>query len=604
MNSNSIVDILNNISSSCNKKKEKYKNVGGTKVSVHFKKKEELKNIKMNKEELLKKNKSNPLPESVRFKNGTTVEYSSSNVVSSVRAPKVEKEILDNINIENTKRGNISGRINDKISNKISNKIRDKMNDKINDKISNKVNDKNNDKIYNKMNNKNKRRQDRHKEKYLCSLTSPSERYDKNMVSNHYLLSQSCAYLRFKCAREANINLSKIGKNKNIIMDHHIANDNNENSTKYVNKISMHNYPYNIIVKKKRKRDASSKINEEQNVLLGKPNCSMMYSTLYNDTHVSIEDINGMTKCQSEKYMYDLLYEHDNKNRIDSINRTKYDGTSFPEAYEIFEKEKHINSSGVSSSSINNKDSSVNGNNRCRKTISCMHRGETSSQGNKNESNNVFELMKIKFIMDQNERSSYKRDEKFFYSNCNNNNNKFIKFLMTEIKIEIKVYKLILLLLILILVLSFSKSVSNYIVITRKCYNIYENPIKSVKRLLKFMIIALKIGYKFSLPLILYTLSFFSYIITRTFVILNIPIVLLLLYCKFVLKIEEYTIRLYIAFLVNIYKYIVFQFAYIFKKFAKDICLADFLSLIYKSYCFIFICMCKILQKLYDHMNN
>lgn len=178
-------------------------------------------------------------------------------------------------------------------------------------------------------------------------------------------------------------------------------------------------------------------------------------------------------------------------------------------------------------------------------------------------------------------------------------NNIFIKFIMSEININIKVYKLFIILIVFIL-LSLSKNIQSYAVVTRKCYNIYESPFKSTKRLLKYMIIVLKILYKCILPIFSYILSYIFGAIIKIFIILNIPICIFILYWKFILKNEGSNIKFYFQICFKIYMYIIMQVAHIFKNYTQTKLLTDLLSLSYKIYQLIFIYICRFFIKFYN----
>ncbi|CAA9987915.1 conserved Plasmodium membrane protein, unknown function [Plasmodium knowlesi strain H] len=426
----------------------------------------------------------------------------------------------------------------------------------------------------------NERSQDVSEEKHLISSTTSSDWYDKNMYRNYYLLNKSCAYLKSKCVRDTVLDPYGMQGEERINGNHQVnlRNQNDENDEKDCHACT-HSYPYdNAEVDKK--RAFHFKIDKEKASDLGTYNGNMssdilLYSSEYDDG-----------KYPNKIETYDFLKECDYENGTNSVDRTKYDddGSSL-EMLHIPEKEKYTNISNIKNFSV--------------RTHSYRQSGETYAQQKKTSSSNMSQLMKIKFLINKKKNSSNRKNKSFPFSDYKNNNT-LVKFLMAEIKIETKLYKLILFLFLLIL-LSLFKDMSKYIVITRKCYNIYESPIKSIKRILKCVIWALKIGYKFTSPFILYMLSFFGVIIFRIFLLLNIPIFLLLLYCKFFLKNEESLVKLYLLFVVNMYKYIVTHFVHILKNYSNDICFRDFLSVICLSFHFIFVSLYRIVHRIYTH---
>ncbi|GAB66188.1 hypothetical protein PCYB_083490 [Plasmodium cynomolgi strain B] len=413
-------------------------------------------------------------------------------------------------------------------------------------------------------------------QKHLSSPTSSSDWYDKNMYSNYYLLNKSCAYLKSKCVKDTVLDPYRMEEERTN--GNHQANLRYENDEKDGH-TCVQSYPYDN-AKVRKKRTFHFKIDKEKASDLGTCNGNissdiLLYNSEYDDG-----------KYQDKIETYDFLKECEYENGTNSADRTKYDddGSSL-EMLHILEKEKDTNISDIQNFSV--------------RTHSYRHSGETYAEQKKPSSSNMSKLMKIKFLINKKKNSSNRKNGSSPFSDYKNNNT-FVKFLMAEIKIETKLYKLILFLFLLIL-LSLFKDMSNYIVITRKCYNIYENPIKSIKRILKCVIWALKIGHKFSSPFILYMLSFFGVIIFRILLLLNIPIFLLLLYCKFFLKNEEPTVKLYLLFVVNMYKYIVFHFVHILKNYSNHICFRDFLSVIYVSFHFIFVSLYRIVHRIYAH---
>ncbi|ANQ07791.1 Uncharacterized protein PCOAH_00020830 [Plasmodium coatneyi] len=415
--------------------------------------------------------------------------------------------------------------------------------------------------------------QDVREEKHLRSPTSSSDWYDKNMYRNYYLLNKSCAYLKSKCVRDTVLDPYGMEVEERINGSYQ-ANLRDENGH-----TCGRSYPYDN-TKVRKKRAFHFKIDKEKASDLGTYNGNMSSDILlYN------------SQCDYGKYpdkieTYDFLEECEYENGTNSADQTKYDdGGSSLEMLHILENEKDNNISDMKNLSV--------------RKHSYRHRGETYSELKKPSSRNMSQLMKIKFLIDKKKNSSKRKNASSPFSHYKNNST-LVKFLMAEIKIETKLYKLILFLFLLIF-LSLFKDMPKYIVITRKCYNIYESPIKSIKRILKYVIWALKIGYKFTSPFILYMLSFFGVIIFRIFLLLNIPIFLLLFYCKFFLKNEEPTVKLYLLFVVNMYKYIVFHFAHILKNYSNDICFRDFLSVICVSFHFIFVSLYRIVHRIYTH---
>ncbi|EUD65623.1 hypothetical protein C922_03869 [Plasmodium inui San Antonio 1] len=424
----------------------------------------------------------------------------------------------------------------------------------------------------------NERDQEVSEEKHLSSPTSCSDSYDKNMYSNYYLLNKSCAYLKSKCVRDTVLDPYTMEVEERINGNHQ-ANLGDENDEKDCH-TCVESYPYDN-EKVPKKRAFHFKIDkEEKDSDLG----------TYNG-NVSSDILLYNSECDDGKYpdkieTYDSLKECEYENGTNSADRTKYDddASSF-EMLHIFENEKDTNISDIKNFSM--------------RTHCYRHSGERYAEQKKASSSNMSQLMKIKFLINKRKNSSNRKNASCPFCD-HKNNNIFVKFLTAEIKIETKIYKLILFLYLLIL-LSLFKDISNYIVITRKCYNIYENPIKSIKRILKCVIWALKIGYKFTCPFILYLLSFFGVIIFRTFLLLNIPIFLLLLYCKFFLKNEDSTVKLYLLFVVNMYKYIVFHLVHILKNYSNHICFRDFLSVLCVSFHFIFVSLYRIVHRIYTN---
>ncbi|KJP89646.1 hypothetical protein AK88_00604 [Plasmodium fragile] len=424
----------------------------------------------------------------------------------------------------------------------------------------------------------NERDQDVLEEKHLRSPTSSSDWYDKNMYRNYYLLNKSCSYLKSKCDRDTVLDPYRMEVEERINGNHQF-NLRDENDEKDGHMCAQ-SYPYDK-EKVRKKRAFHFKIDKEKASDLGTYNGSMssdmlLYNSEYDDG-----------KYPDKTETYDFLKECDYENGTNSADRTKYDddGSSL-EMLHTLEYEKDTNISDIKNFPV--------------RTRSYRHRGETyAEKKNISSSSNMSQLMQIKYLINKKKNSSNRKNGNSPFYDYKNNNT-FVKLLMTEIKIETKLYNLILFLFLLI-VLSLFKDISNYIVITRKCYNIYENPIKSIKRILKCVIWALKIGYKCTSPFILYMLSFFGVIIFRTFLLLNIPIFLLLFYCKFFLKNDDSSVKLYLLFVVNIYKYIVFHFVHILKNYSNNICFRDFLSVICVSFHFIFFSLYRIVHKIYTN---
>ncbi|KMZ99914.1 hypothetical protein PVNG_04554 [Plasmodium vivax North Korean] len=416
----------------------------------------------------------------------------------------------------------------------------------------------------------------RGEEKHLSSPASSSDWYDKNMYSHYYLLNKSCAYLKSKCVRDTLLDSYRMEVEERISGNHqanlHDENDERDGHT------CVQSYPYDN-AKVVKKRAFHFAIDKEKAPDLETHNGNMssdilLYNSEYDDG-----------KYPHRIETYDSL-KGECENGTNSADRTKYDDDeSSLEMLHILENEKENNISDINNFSV--------------RTHSYRHSEETYAEQKKTSSSSMSQLMKIKFLINKKKNSSNGKNGNSPFSDYKNNNT-FVKILMAEIKIETKLYKLILFLFLLIL-LSLFKDMSNYIVITRKCYNIYENPIKSIKRILKYAIWGLKIGYKFSSPFILYMLSFFGVIIFRTFLLLNIPLLLLLLYCKFFLKNEEPTVKLYLLFVVNMYKYIVFHFVHILKNYSNGICFRDFLPVVCVSFHFFFVSLYRIVRKIYAH---
>ncbi|CRG98743.1 conserved Plasmodium protein, unknown function [Plasmodium relictum] len=416
-------------------------------------------------------------------------------------------------------------------------------------------------------------KENNNKKHYLKSHYSSSEMSNRNMY-NHYLFNKSYTYLKSKYIKEKNFDLEKMAKNK--VAMNNIVDFKNEINIKNVNKY-IHNTTCDIKIKKK--RISKEKLNEEKSSI--EEHNYLKSSIIHNNGYDNSNYVNGLSSYKDKKYNYDLFGTYENESCSNSQNRIK---CFFLEKNEFSKNKKYTNNSEIN---INLPQNSM----KCYEEI-CSKEDEYII-------NDTSQLMEVDLLINSDKRLSDRKENSLFYDY--NNSNKFTKFLMAEIKIETKLYKLILFILILIL-LSLSKNISNYIVITRKCYNVYENPIKSIRRILKFLFIALKICYKFCLPVHFYMVSFLFIIILRIFVILNIPICFLLLYAKFVLRNEESTAKLYFIFLLNIYKYFVFQFSYFLKNFTEQFFLSEILTLIYKSFCLAFICMCKVLQKFYNHV--
>ncbi|SBT76821.1 conserved Plasmodium protein, unknown function [Plasmodium ovale] len=565
MKSNSIFPNLSNFSSSYNEQNEEFKSVDHVKMSVlHRRTVQKRTYSKVNTDTSFIKHEYNFPPEAAMLHNSNDdimIKRSSSNFFYNVKTPKTSRDIL----------------------------YRDYTGDIMKNKL----------KL--KMRNKSRGEKDNYKEKYLYSRTCSSKRYDRNMYSNHFLLNKSCAYLKSKCVRKTNFDLEEIGKKKkkNILMHNLNTNNiNNQSDVKDGNETKQN--CLHDVVKRKKENTFLFKINEEQNSVGRKSNRSIHSNTLTSVECDSNRGINKHMQNQHGKCAYDLLKEYEDEYRKNCFSRGKRDDGCPTATSDIFEKkDMHISEINHHQNNVDNGNFGENADDDGVPKI-LQHSGEVYSQGNSHFTNSMHGLMKIKLLINKNRKSSRKKNGKYFLSDCKENN-KFVKFLMAEVKIETQLYKLILFLLVLIL-LSWSKNISDYVVITRKCYNVYESPIKSVKRLIKYILITLKIGYKFSLPLVLYMVSFLYVLIIRTFVILNIPILILIIYCKFFLKNEESIIRIYFVFVSKMYKYLVFKLVHIFKNCTKEMYLNDFLSVIYNSFLFIFIYIYITLQKLYNHM--
>ncbi|CRG94310.1 conserved Plasmodium protein, unknown function [Plasmodium gallinaceum] len=413
-------------------------------------------------------------------------------------------------------------------------------------------------------------KENRYKKKCLNNYSS-SEISHRNMY-NHYLFNKSYTYLKSKYVKEKSFDLEKIEKNKVTI--HNMVDFKNEINVKNINKHTCKN---TCDLRTKKKRISKEKLNAEKSSSEEKDNY-LKSNISHNDDYGYNNHVSGLSLYENKNY--DSFVEYISESSNNSLNRTEYVSL---EKNEPSESKKYTNNSEKN-------------NNSPQDSMKCC--GERYSKGNKCTINDNSELMEVDLLINS-EKKSHNRRKLIFYNY--DDKKKFTEFLMAEIKIETKMYKLILFIFILILLL-LSKNISNYIVITRKCYNIYENPIKSIRRILKFIFIALKICYKFCCPLYFYLISFLFIIVLRIFVILNIPIIFLLLYAKFVLRNEESTARLYFIFLFNIYKYFVFQFSYFFKNFTEQIFLSDSLTFISRSVGLAISCMCKVLQKLYNHI--
>ncbi|GAW80674.1 hypothetical protein, conserved [Plasmodium gonderi] len=614
MDGNSIFKILSDFSNSYVEKIQKNKNDNDTNTSLLCNRKEAaLHNSKVNIENLYIKNEYNCLSKQDMFNKHTAVEPLKSNISNNLEKPegqsgkklgshyvedtsghKLRQKMASKMRhvarkgVEQMGRENVKQNVKEKMEQKIRSNAAQKMvSQKMRQHASEKTGKDNvmlcvEPKDETHVNEQNK---DTDEEKYLCSPNCSAEWYEKNMYSNYYLLNKSCSYLKSKCVRETIFDSCRIRGGKRII-ENNLVNVYNKNDVKN-SYTCVQNYPYDS-TKMSEKRSFHFKMNKEKNTFLGKSNDKiysdiLLYSNEYDDGKYPDKlEIHEFGKCT-----YDILNECECKNSSKYTDKTicdEHDG-SFLEIKEFSENEKRVNISDI--------------NNFNMTTYLDKYDRESYFELNKPLSNNTSQLMKIKLLTNKKKNSSHGKNGRSPFSDYKNRNT-FVKFLMAEIKIEVKLYKLILFVFILI-VLSLFKDMSNYIVITRKCYNIYENPIKSIKRVLKYIIIALKIGYKFSSPLILYMLSFFCVIILRIFMLLNIPILLLLLYCKYHLKNEQPTLKLYFIFLLNMYKYVVFQFVQILKNYFNPSYLNGFMSFICVSFRVIFIYIYKIIHKIYIH---
>ncbi|SPJ08574.1 conserved Plasmodium membrane protein, unknown function [Plasmodium sp. DRC-Itaito] len=471
-----------------------------------------------------------------------------------------------------------------------------------------------------------------------------SEEFSENKYKN-YLLNKSSVYLKSKCHKESNLNLKKIErlqeKMKNInnisylkkgnieswdehehsgcdnyddkyddnisdddnicddnicddnicddnirddsICDDSISNDNISNDNISDDKISDDKISDDIISDNNTNDDKiSDDIISDNNT--NDDNISDDNNIIYDEYNNNISnDKNSLSKFVYEKrFKLNLLKDRSDENIYSIISKRKYNNTY---------KRKCLY---LGMNKLNNI---------CKENLNIRRSylrycGENESSGNRKLSNGMSQLMKLKYLINKKENEKNKNS----LSYDSKDNNKFIKLLMSEIKIETKLYKLILFLLFL-LILSLSKNISNYMVITRKCYNIYENPIKSISRIIRYIIVLFKICYKVTLPIFLYLLSCLLIIIFRIFVILNIPIFFFILYIKFVLISDKSIITLYFLFFQFFYKYLVFHCKDIFKNFKSHISLDNFLTLIYKTSCILIYYMVRVFQTFQNHIN-
>ncbi|SCM06571.1 conserved Plasmodium protein, unknown function [Plasmodium chabaudi adami] len=394
---------------------------------------------------------------------------------------------------------------------------------------------------------------------FSCN-TNSSTVYDTNLYGNNFMLNNRCSYIKARYLKGNNYNINNIPEEQendtnpftinlgNFNNNHAKKNDNN---TKEIDTCIMFkkNYPNN-----------SLKINKNMNndVL------EECISYTQPNTLPSCKFDNKSDIIKMREYKNNYIYTYDNKNSKSSIETSRYyDDIEADMTCKTFDEEMQSLEENYNSLSF----------------YSQKYNEEVSGNESIYFKNSMSQLIKREL------------------SSCKENNI-FIKFIMSEININIKIYKLIIILIVLIL-LSLSKNIQNYAVVTRKCYNIYESPLKSTKRLLKYMIIILKILYKCSFPIFSYILSFIFVTIIRTFIILNIPIFIFILYWKIVLKNEEPHLKFYFQTYFNIYMYIIMQVAPIFKNCSKKKLLSDLLFLSYRLYQFIFIYVCRFFIKFY-----
>ncbi|SOV20893.1 conserved Plasmodium membrane protein, unknown function [Plasmodium sp. DRC-Itaito] len=486
-----------------------------------------------------------------------------------------------------------------------------------------------------------------------------SEEFSKNKYKN-YLLNKSSVYLKSKCHKESNINLNlkklerlqKKMKNINNISyvkkgniessdeheqsgsdnyddnisddnrsDNNISDDNISDDNISDDNISDNNICDDNISDDNRSDDNISDDNRiDDNISDDNISDNNICDDNISDDNISGDNnINGDNNISDDNKNDDdnirddnyINYEEYNNNMSDDKNSlSKYvyekrfklnllkDGSN-ENIYSIVSKRKYNNTYKKKCLYLGtNKLNNICKENLKIKRSYLRYCGENESSGNRKLSNGMSQLMKLKYLI--NKKNNEKNKNSLFYDS--NDNNKFIKFLMSEIKIETKLYKLILFLLFLLL-LSLSKNISDYMVITRKCYNIYENPIKSIYRIIKYIIVLFKICYKVTLPIFIYLLSCLFITIFRIFVILNIPIFFFILYIKFVLISDKSIITLYFLFFQFFYKYLVFHCEDIFKNLKSHISLDNFLTLIYKTSSFIFYYMVRVFQTFQNHIN-
>ncbi|CDU16531.1 conserved Plasmodium protein, unknown function [Plasmodium yoelii] len=426
----------------------------------------------------------------------------------------------------------------------------------------------------NDIKNKNKLTKESNQFTHCSYNTKFSIPYDTNLYGNNFIQNNRCSYIKAKYPKETNYNINNITEEKkaNTIMlnldtfnnKHTIKND---NDTKQIDKCIMiqKNYTSN-----------SLKINKNMK--------SEVLEKCTNHTQPNILSIckfdNKSDIIKMEKYKNNLINIYDNENSESNFETNKFDDDiETIVGYKTFEDEMQ----------------NVEKNNNCLSVCSLKDNEEINQEENIYLRNSMTRLIKKDVLINtKKELSSYeiKNNKSSFYYR---ENNIFIKFIMSEININIKVYKLLIILIVLIL-LSLSKNIQKYAVVTRKCYNIYESPFKSTKRLLKYMIIVLKILYKCILPIFSYILSFIFGVIIKIFIILNIPICIFILYWKYILKNEGSNIKFYFQICFKIYMYIIMQVAHIFKNYTQT----QLLSLSYKIYQLIFIYICRFFIKFYN----
>ncbi|CAD2086233.1 conserved Plasmodium protein, unknown function [Plasmodium vinckei lentum] len=401
---------------------------------------------------------------------------------------------------------------------------------------------------------------------FSCNNNS-STIYDTNLYGNNFMLNNRCSYIKAKYLKENNYNINNITeekKNDTIMLN--LGNFNYKHANKYDNNTKEVD---TYIIVKKNYTNNSLKINKNMN------NDVLEECTSYTQPNTlpsyKFDNKNDIIKMRDHKNNF--IYIYDNKNSEPSFETNPFhDDIEAIMAYKTFDDEMQ----------------SLEENSNCLSVYSQKDNEEVSEYESIYLRNSMSQLIKKDVLIGtKKELSSYKE------------NNIFIKFIMSEININIKIYKLFIIFILLIL-LSLSKNIQNYAVVTRKCYNIYESPLKSTKRLLKYMIIVLKILYKCTFPIFSYILSLIFGAIIRTFIILNIPIFIFILYWKIILKNEESNIKFYFQTCFNIYMYIIMQVAPIFKNYTKTKLLSDLLFLSYRLYQLIFIYICKFFIKFYN----